>query len=275
VKKIEFYEKISNEAKRRVISGFKPNVKPACADFVSTVLRECGSVVPHIYYVPNFFNYGKKVTSPQAGDLVIFCGTYDAVAPAGIGKEDDKTHVGIMISSSDFVHYSSSADKPILSKLSGYWLDHKESFLRMPAPVVAVSQFESAMQKIKDLGIVSGKHYEKEFVTWGELSNVILRSLKTSEVKKIVKKELPKMKGSENNMLSGILRLIYLVFVLIIGVEEPGNGAEKKAAVIAETKALLTTMGIKVPAFLESVLDAFLSLLIDNLVKYLNKNNIL
>ncbi|MFA6282189.1 MAG: hypothetical protein WCY05_06805 [Candidatus Omnitrophota bacterium] len=282
-----FYSNVAAEAIKRVKVGYNPTVRPACADFVSNILLAAGWEGNRITYVPNFFSYGTKVVSPQAGDLIIFWGTYDAVAPAGIGKEDDKTHVGIMISASEFVHYSSSADAPVRDFLDGYWLTHKECFLRMCAPAGEVlSPFDSGMAKLKSLGILSGNHKSGDVVRWEELVNVVLRTKKVVEssasaTKKSIQinpeavkesKKIAKKGGS--GMLSGIMRLVYLTVAIIIGAEEPGNGEAKKAAVIAEVKALITEAGIKLPNFLDGFVDFFLGLLIDNLVKFLNKNQI-
>ena len=113
-----------NEVVRQTLialaSGFNPTVRPACADFTSSMLRKAGAKIPHITYVPNIMEYGKKVAKPEPGDVVIFDRTYDAVAPAGIGKEDDMTHVGVMVTSQEFVHYSASQDKPVRAKIADW-----------------------------------------------------------------------------------------------------------------------------------------------------------
>ena len=77
---------------------------------------------------------GKQVKEPQEGDLVIFKQTYDAVPPAGIGPEDDKTHVGIFLGSGKFAHFSASADKPMIEYLAGWWNNHVEAFIRLTDP---------------------------------------------------------------------------------------------------------------------------------------------
>lgn len=109
-------------------NGFTPSVRPACADFTSTMLRRAGSDISHITYVPNLVPLGKKVAKPEEGDVVIFDRTYDAMAPAGIGKEDDMTHVGVMVTTTEFVHYSASQDKPVRAKLTD-WKDKINCFL--------------------------------------------------------------------------------------------------------------------------------------------------
>ncbi|MCD4785369.1 MAG: hypothetical protein K8T10_16240 [Candidatus Eremiobacteraeota bacterium] len=158
----KFGDKIVSEALKAVQNGYTPTVRPACANFVSAMMRKAGWRNSLTNYVPDFFGMGKQVTSPEPGDLVIFKKTYDAVFPAGIGDEDDKTHVGIVLRgqrpevgdqtkvggqicrrdvpvpinfrnpTTEFVHYSSSADKPVIANLSGYWADHLETFIRLP-----------------------------------------------------------------------------------------------------------------------------------------------
>jgi len=73
-------------------------------------------------YVPSVVAWGEKKgiltrasAKPKDGDLVIFDRTYDAVAPAGIGPEDDMTHIGIVLDAADtkYIHFSSSADAPV------------------------------------------------------------------------------------------------------------------------------------------------------------------
>lgn len=109
-------------------NGFTPSVRPACADFTSTMLRRAGSDISHITYVPNLVPLGKKVAKPEEGDVVIFDRTYDAMLPPGIGAEDDMTHVGVMVSTTEFVHYSASQDKPVRAKLAD-WKDKINCFL--------------------------------------------------------------------------------------------------------------------------------------------------
>ncbi len=109
-------------------NGFTPSVRPACADFTSTMLRRAGAKINHITYVPNLVPLGKKVSKPEAGDVVIFDRTYDAMAPAGIGKEDDITHVGVMVTGAEFVHYSASQDKPVRAKIAD-WKDKLNCYL--------------------------------------------------------------------------------------------------------------------------------------------------
>lgn len=125
---MSFKSEVVRQALQALQSGYNPNVRPACADFTSTMLRKAGSKIPHTTYVPNLVPLGKKTSKPEAGDVVIFDRTYDAMAPAGIGKEDDMTHVGIMVSSIEFVHYSASQDKPVRAKIAD-WKDKINCYL--------------------------------------------------------------------------------------------------------------------------------------------------
>lgn len=128
----KFGDEIAEEAVKAVQNGYTPSVKPACANFVSAMMRKAGWRFSLTNYVPDYFGMGKEVNFPERGDLVIFKQTYDAVFPQGIGEEDDKTHVGIFINNGMFVHYSSSANNPVRAKLSGYWKSHLETYIRLP-----------------------------------------------------------------------------------------------------------------------------------------------
>lgn len=138
---IGFAQKLVAVTLDAVATGYDPPMRPACAFFVSEMLHRAGWKGKLIGYVPNFFDQeGFKELQPgdfpQPGDLIIFKQTYDAVSPYGIGPEDDKTHVGIMLERGknnvwSFAHYSASADKPVISQFEGYWLEHLETFLRI------------------------------------------------------------------------------------------------------------------------------------------------
>jgi len=132
----KFSDKLVEEAKKGVYQGYTPSVRPACANFVSAMMKRAGWKGQVTNYVPDYFKMGEKVSTPEPGDLVIFKKTYDAVLPTGIGDEDDKTHVGILLDKQNgvwrFAHYSSSVDKPITASLSGYWSEHLETFIRLP-----------------------------------------------------------------------------------------------------------------------------------------------
>jgi len=134
---MKFGDRIAREAKKAVREGYIPSVKPACANFVSAMLSRAGWKGSLTNYVPDFLSMGKQVNDIRPGDLVIFERTYDAVPPAGIGKEDDLTHVGIICGKDDegvweFAHFSSSADRPVISHLLGYWKDRTQLFIRLP-----------------------------------------------------------------------------------------------------------------------------------------------
>lgn len=97
---------VVNKAKAYAKNGFTPTISgSACSHFVSRVLAECGSGLGQIDYVPNLVGKCTKTGTPQPGDLVVFDQTYDAVAPAGIGPEDDMTHIGIYIGGGQFIDY--------------------------------------------------------------------------------------------------------------------------------------------------------------------------
>jgi hypothetical protein len=73
-------------------------------------------------------------------------------------------------------------------------------------------------------------------------------------------------------MLKSFLFLVYTLLALILGNEIPGNGPDKKAAVLAQIKKMLEEGKVKLPFFLIPVQDYFLGLLVDMLVNYLNNN---
>lgn len=134
-----FYERLVGEAGKAVQEDYRPPERPACAHFVSEMMRKAGWKGKTTGWVPDFIDFGKHVKEPQAGDLVIFKQTYDAVSPAGIGPEDDKTHVGIVIGKSQFIHYSASADRPLVETFTDWWKNHVETYIRLPDPDPAKS----------------------------------------------------------------------------------------------------------------------------------------
>ena len=128
-------DKLIELTNRALQAGYKPPVRPACAAFVSDIIQKSGTEIPFIVYVPHFFDLAflkeeKNVLNAKAGDIIVFKETYDAVPPKGIGPEDDKTHIGIMVTDSQFVHYSSTSDRPVLDTLQGFWLNHFECLLK-------------------------------------------------------------------------------------------------------------------------------------------------
>ncbi|MFW6319327.1 MAG: NlpC/P60 family protein [Bacillota bacterium] len=118
--------KIVEEAEKAYQEGYSSPYSKGCADFVSTILERAGWKKEHVTWVPRFFEYGFVTKKPTVGDLVVFRGTYDAVLPTGIGPEDDKTHVGILINNNgDFIHYGSGRVKK--SNINThYWREHFE-----------------------------------------------------------------------------------------------------------------------------------------------------
>jgi len=74
-------------------------------------------------------------------------------------------------------------------------------------------------------------------------------------------------------MLNDILQIVFVLFPLIIGAEDPNaTGAQKKAQVIKEIGAILDAPGgLDWPSFLPR--DFILGFLIDGIVKYLNLRN--
>ena len=73
-------------------------------------------------------------------------------------------------------------------------------------------------------------------------------------------------------MLRSFLLLVYTLLALILGSEVPGNGAEKKVAVLAQIKKLMAEGKVNLPFFLIPVQDYFLGFLVDMLVANLNNN---
>lgn len=69
------------------------------------------------------------------------------------------------------------------------------------------------------------------------------------------------------------IRIIYtLVVTLVVGVEGTGAGPEKRAAVVAQTLAILDEPGgIEVPAWLRAMLPVVLPILVDLVVGQLNR----
>jgi len=136
---MSYRQNLANEAIKTLTTGYIPNIRPACANYVSAMIRRAkikGLENIDINYIPFFFNLNNfsavnNINGGQIGDLIVFKETYDAVPPAGIGTEDDKTHIGIMINNSEFIHYSSTIDKPVRDKLIGYWVNKFECYLKI------------------------------------------------------------------------------------------------------------------------------------------------
>ncbi len=136
-----FNRMIAVAAIEMVDEGYEPPLRPACAFFVTEALGRAGwtEKIESPGWVPSLIDQSSPVEKPHVGDLVIFKETYDAVPPAGIGPEDDSTHIGIIIREGNngvltFAHYSSSKDKPVMDTLEGYWRDHLQEYRRWPEP---------------------------------------------------------------------------------------------------------------------------------------------
>ena len=125
---------ISNAAQSYLQKGFIPDVLPGCANFVSHCMDAAGGSLGIISYVPNLVDRCEKVppTKVEPGMLVVFERTYDAVAPSGIGPEDDMTHVGIYAGDGYFYDYGGSPAKVRKQKLEGWWLDRVQFCLKPP-----------------------------------------------------------------------------------------------------------------------------------------------
>ena len=138
---MSFNKNIALTALELVDDGFIPPQKPACAHFVSEVIKQAGwtGEINNPGWVPSLVEQSEPVTEPQPGDLVIFKQTYDAVNPAGIGPEDDYTHVGIIVGkgpggSVTFAHYSAGRDKAVVDLLDDWWQAHVQEYRCWPTP---------------------------------------------------------------------------------------------------------------------------------------------
>lgn len=144
-------KKVISFAKFYWQNDYDPPCRPACANFVSKVLNDAGWGHEGINYVPAFFDVFPITLDPKPGDLVIFKQTYDAVYPPGIGKEDDKTHVGILIDTNgDFIHYSSGIDAPAKANCTvDYYKEHFECYLSIDGtPSIPMPEKKYGMMKL-------------------------------------------------------------------------------------------------------------------------------
>lgn len=168
--------------------GFTPDVNPAygCCNFVSHCLKEAGWDGGIINYVPALVEKleKKEYKDGVAGDLIVFEQTYDAVAPAGIGEEDDMTHVGVYAGEGDFYHFSGGRVKKN-GIFEEYWNGKIQFFLKNPVGnVITVANWkESAYKKLKEIGIVTGEpNYDKP-MTRAEGFSMIAKVIEYYEVK--------------------------------------------------------------------------------------------
>lgn len=90
-----------------------------CSGFISYALNKSGNDTPRTN-AAGYYNMASKVSTPQAGDLVFFSGTYKA----GI------SHVGIYIGNGQMISATSSGVK-VDNVHSGYWGSYFTGFGRM------------------------------------------------------------------------------------------------------------------------------------------------
>ncbi|MHC9542314.1 MAG: N-acetylmuramoyl-L-alanine amidase [Vulcanimicrobiota bacterium] len=119
-------------AKDCLRDGFKPDVLPGCANFVTHCLVKAGWKHGVISWVPKVVEICKRVKEgdEKPGDLVIFMKTYDANDDKVIDMKDDKSHIGILIEDNRFIHYSRNQVKE--NELDEYWKEHLQFFIRAP-----------------------------------------------------------------------------------------------------------------------------------------------
>lgn len=106
----------------------------SCAHFVSSAFIDQGYSIPVMFMTTDLLAYSVQEQAPIKGDIVFFNFTYDALPPKGVGQEDTLTHVGIMLDALSFIHYSSSAGKPVVAWLNdtinwGWQVDQVRSIL--------------------------------------------------------------------------------------------------------------------------------------------------
>ena len=164
-------EKIVNEAKKWINKEYKPGQSAMCADFVSYCLQAAGYDY-FTQYVPNMTGWGKRINTVQelqAGDIIIWDFTYDAVSPAGIGAEDTMTHVGLYIGNGDMVHRPTMS-KPVqlisILEYSRYgafnqgrrvWSEVEQA--RIPELVLSCHSGKIAVEVKNDVTLKAGKVY--------------------------------------------------------------------------------------------------------------------
>jgi hypothetical protein len=158
---------------------YKPGAgKLSCAHFVSSALKDQGYSIPVVYVTTELFPYLKsRVKRPsydqmKLGDIVFWGGTYDAVAPSGVGPEDTYTHVGIAVSDTEVLNFSSTLMKPSSKPISLFkqiygpqsWLDEfatvKPEFCPPEAPKDQEMTFEVFYHDGKLSVKLGGKLYD-------------------------------------------------------------------------------------------------------------------
>lgn len=126
---------IAKAANDYLISGkFKPDVLPGCANFVSHCMANAGGPLMIVSYVPYLVDKCEKIPANKlvTGMLVVFERTYDAVAPEGVGPEDDMTHIGVYVGDGYFIDYGGSPAGVRKQKLEGWWKERVQFYLKPP-----------------------------------------------------------------------------------------------------------------------------------------------
>ncbi len=100
--------------------GVSPSRGFDCSGFVTYVYNEVGNSTPR-RTAAGFYNASKKVSTPQAGDLVFFKGT---TSQPGI------THVGIYIGNNQMIN-ASNGGVSIANIYNSYWKKHLSGFGRV------------------------------------------------------------------------------------------------------------------------------------------------
>jgi len=124
---------ILRAAEKYLEDGFTPQVLPGCANFVSRCLVQAGWSYGVYNYTTDIVDKCDLIdnTKKQPGDIVLFKKTYDAVPPAGIGDEDDMTHIAVYTGNNEFIDFGGSP--PGMRRLNlntPYWKEHFQMFVR-------------------------------------------------------------------------------------------------------------------------------------------------
>lgn len=177
--------------------NFHADILPGCANFVSHCLQDAGYVYGIINYVPRLVeilkaNLWKETTMEKAprGSIVIFKETYDAVAPVGIGAEDDMTHVGIIGAGAVFYDFGGSDHMVRCQSCQpGTWWNSKIQMILAPpdsgiienitetANLSYNKEAKEAIEWLKKDGILKNDHGVNDKPTWGELALVLFRTI--------------------------------------------------------------------------------------------------
>lgn len=159
-------------------SSFEPDIRPACANFVSKMLRGIRKDFQGDNWVPDWtekFGF-KKVINPQPGDLIIYNNTDRSLL--------DRTHIGIVLdpSKKEQIDFSASLDKPIIRN----W----DSTFPCPASIWGFldpfSDLENSVKKNYNTIIVNihdGKFSVRNIDSVGNSKDVTKESYITLEIK--------------------------------------------------------------------------------------------